>query len=610
MPGIVGIVGKNTYYDSSDKVGDMIDAMMKEQFYSSTTYSHSKLGVYLGSVCIKGSFPDCMPIYNEKKDLMMLFSGECFTEPEEIHNLKILGHEFSQGNASYLIHLYEEKGEDFFKDLNGWYSGIIVDIKREEVILFNDRFGMQRIYYYEDKDSFYFSSEAKALLKILPSLRSIDLKSMGEYLNYDSVLENRTFFSGIRLLPSGSKWMFSVAGINKEQYFYPESWENQSALSKNEFLDKACSTFCSIVPRYFNHGDVGMALTGGLDTRSVLAAVGPEPGQLPCYTYGGIYRDSLDVKIARRVAKSCGQAHTAIRLDNQYLSDFQSNIEKAVFITDGLANVSIADEVYMNKISREIAPVKMTGKFGSQVLRGLAGLRDRLTDSRLINNEFIKYISFAKETFSKIKMGHPLSFFLFNEIPWFWSGFTVSELSQLMVRSPYLDNDFIHVLYQAPPDFLESYEFHIALMKRANPKYLEIMTDKGMGREYGTVRNMLAKQYYHIIGMADKIYTWDRIPYSLTHWVARFDHLLKPLHVDALVKGHAYFRHYRTWFRDELSQYLKDLVLDNKTLQRPYWDVKFVEKMIQDHISGKGNYTREINKVMTVELIHRTLIDK
>src|SRR5207237_1393464 len=79
----------------------------------------------------------------------------------------------------------------------------------KKVVLFNDRYGVNRIYYHEDASGFYFSSEAKALLRVLPGTRQLDLRSLGEVICCEAVLQNRSLFSGISLLPPGSAWVFS-----------------------------------------------------------------------------------------------------------------------------------------------------------------------------------------------------------------------------------------------------------------------------------------------------------------------------------------------------------------------------------------------------------------
>ena len=67
---------------------------------------------------------------------------------------------------------------------------------------------MHRIYYHESKDAFYFAAEAKAILAVRPELRRMDPQGLGEFVACGSVLENRTLFEGIHVLPPASAWVF------------------------------------------------------------------------------------------------------------------------------------------------------------------------------------------------------------------------------------------------------------------------------------------------------------------------------------------------------------------------------------------------------------------
>jgi hypothetical protein len=69
------------------------------------------------------------------------------------------------------------------------------------------------------------------------------------------------------------------------------------------------------------------------------------------------------------------------------------------------------------------------------------------------------------------------------------------------------------------------------------------------------------------------------------------------------------FEFYRIWFRGELSGFVKEILLDSKATQRPYFSKKVLEKMVRAHTSGTRNFTGELNKAMTIELTSRLLID-
>ena len=70
-------------------------------------------------------------------------------------------------------------GIGFIERLNGWFSGVLVDLRKQIVVVFNDRYGVNRVYYHETPDGFYFSSEAKSLLKVLPGLRQSGFQRLG-----------------------------------------------------------------------------------------------------------------------------------------------------------------------------------------------------------------------------------------------------------------------------------------------------------------------------------------------------------------------------------------------------------------------------------------------
>ena len=133
-------------------------------------------------------------------------------------------------------------------------------------MLFNDRYGMQRLYYHESKDAFYFAAEAKAILAVRPELRRIDPRGLGEFVSCGTVLENRTLFDGIDVLPPASAWVFRNGSLErKSSYFHPREWEEQETLDPESYYRELREVFSRNLPRYFNgHERIAMSLTGGL----------------------------------------------------------------------------------------------------------------------------------------------------------------------------------------------------------------------------------------------------------------------------------------------------------------------------------------------------------
>ena len=105
-----------------------------------------------------------------------------------------------------------------------------------------------------------------------------------------------------------------------------------------------------------------------------MAAMKPQPGSLKCYTFGGMYRDSADVKIGRSLAQACGQSFKVLPLTPDFFAQFPDLAAEAVRRTDGAMDVTGAAGLYLNRLARDIAPVRMTGNYGGEVLRRVRGL--------------------------------------------------------------------------------------------------------------------------------------------------------------------------------------------------------------------------------------------
>ena len=63
------------------------------------------------------------PLYNETGDITLVFNGEIYNYRELRQPLLERGHKFqTQSDGEVIAHLYEEKGPDFVRDLNGMFA--------------------------------------------------------------------------------------------------------------------------------------------------------------------------------------------------------------------------------------------------------------------------------------------------------------------------------------------------------------------------------------------------------------------------------------------------------------------------------------------------------
>lgn len=580
---------------------------MHESFFDSGTYVAEPLGLYVGWTVHKDSFADCLPIWNETRDVCLIFSGDEFSEPGELKELTARGHRFPSGDASYLVHLYEEYGEKCLARLNGWFCGLLIDLRTNKVILFNDRYGVNRIYVYESAEGVYFSSEAKAILRVIPGVRQLDMRSLGEFLTCAAVLQDRSLFTQIKLLPGGSAWTFDRGNsVQKGNYFKCGEWEALPRLSAEDYYEQLKAVWKRILPRYFRGRDpVGISLTGGIDSRMILAWADCPPGSLPCYTWGGTYRDCADVTLARQIAGICKQPHQVIPLSEEFWSEFPRLAEQTIYLSDGCMDVTGTVDLYVQRKARKIAPVRITGLYGGEVLRSVVAFKHTPPKDGVYDTEFSKFTRDAAATYQWELQGHKLSFVTFKQSAWYMHEKLSVERSQLAVRTPYLDNDLVAVVYQAPPELAYSQEPALRLIAEGNPAMGAVETDRGIAARWLPGMTQLRHAYQQFTFKAE--YAYD---YGMPQWLAKADHSLSALHLEKLFLGRHKFHHFRVWYRDKFAKYLREVLLDPRTLARPYLNRTGVESMVNGHIKGDRNYTLELHKILTSELIQRRLIEQ
>jgi len=80
VPGLAGIVSKRFLPESNRTVEVMVKCMMHRPFYRAGVSADQNLGLQCGWVCEAGSFADCLPVWNERRDVCLFFSGEEFAE--------------------------------------------------------------------------------------------------------------------------------------------------------------------------------------------------------------------------------------------------------------------------------------------------------------------------------------------------------------------------------------------------------------------------------------------------------------------------------------------------------------------------------------------------
>jgi asparagine synthase (glutamine-hydrolysing) len=293
-----------------------------------------------------------------------------------------------------------------------------------------------------------------------------------------------------------------------------------------------------------------------------------------------------------------------IPVASKFLSQFSRYAERTVYMTDGCVDVTHSPDLYVNERAAAIAPVRMTGNYGGEVLRRVRAFKPGQPPAGLFRPDLLSYVDQARETYGRLIDGHPLSFAVFRQAPWHHYGLQALEQTQLTLRSPYLDNDLVRTVFRAPQSVLGNDDISLRLIADGDNKLRRLRTDRGVGGNGSRWMAAAARGYLEFTFKAE--YAYD---YGMPQWVCQVDHRLSPLHLERLFLGRHKFYHFRVWYRDALAGYVREMLLDSRSLSRPYLERGNVERIVEGHLTGGRNYTTAIHKLLTLELIHRLFLD-
>jgi asparagine synthase (glutamine-hydrolysing) len=344
-------------------------------------------------------------------------------------------------------------------------------------------------------------------------------------------------------------------------------------------------------------------MTGGLDTRVILALHPSAPGTLPSYTFAGPFRESQDVLVGRKIASICEQPHRVIQAGSDFVDNFPDYAERSVRLTEGTVDVSRAADIFLSERAGEVAPVKIVGTYGSEIVRHAVMFKPTHPPEGIFSPDLLSHVRNAGATYANVRRQHPVTFAAFRQSPWYHHGILALEQSQITVRSPFMDNEFVRTVYRAPMESASNGDVRLRLINDGNAALGRVPSDRGVGGNGGLVSSAI-RGFHEFTFKAE--YAYD---YGMPQSVARIDHLFAGLRLERLFLGRHKLLHFRVWYRDRLADYVRQMLLDPRTLSRPYLDRKGVETIVNGHLKGNRNYTKEIHRLLSLELLHRLFLD-
>lgn len=224
------------------------------------------------------------------------FNGEIYNYIELRDELRRRGHSFrTQTDTEVLLAAYDEWGMAALDRLVGMFAFALLDTIKQEVLLVRDFFGIKPLYYWLDGDRLAFASELKALLELGAKARANPTRAL-RYLQHGVSDDGQsTFVAGISQVPAGHYLRVPLrqpANCELTCYWQPEvgrsadiSFEEAAARVRDIFIKNVELHLRSDVP-------VGVALSGGIDSSSIAAAMRHVSPGLELHAFSYVADDS------------------------------------------------------------------------------------------------------------------------------------------------------------------------------------------------------------------------------------------------------------------------------------------------------------------------------
>ncbi len=565
------------------------------------------------------------PLSNEDGTVWIVFNGEIYNYQELRSELLGKGHVFkTRTDTEVIVHLYEEFGEDCVKRLRGMFAFAIWDKRDESLFLARDRVGIKPLYYWLSDKCLIFASEIKAIL-VDPQVQvEVVPKMIDRFLTFYFVPGEETLLKNIYKLAPGSHMLIRDGRATVKQYwdlrFNPTECSLRAAETKLLTLLDECVRMHMIsdVP-------VGFLLSGGVDSTAMLGmAVGKTDQHLSSFTLGFSAPGLADERpYARLAARRYGSEHHEMTISAQEFADFLPKF--AWYMEEPVCEPQAVALYYVTRLAKQFVKVLISGEGGDEAFAGYPIYRNVLWMERLksicqpFNGILSAGLTLINNLFPspRLEKYAPLVNLPFKS--YYYS--RTSSPSRFFNRhgSELYSTNFSHCIDR---------EFSTRPVQR----YLNDGSTRGLVNQmlYADTKTSLPDD---LLLKADKMTMANSIELRVPFLDHKFLEFAACLPETFKVRGFTtkfaaksalknvvpreilrrkkvgFPVPYDSWMRNELKDWVRDILLDSKTISRGYFNRGCIESLLKEDLK-LHNHPKEILSLVSLELWHRSFVNQ
>ena len=568
-------------------------------------------------------------LHTKDSNYWITFNGEIYNYKHLREDLIEKGHKFyTKTDTEVVLHAYKEYGEKCLSFLNGMFAFAILDKIKNKLFLARDRLGIKPLYYYCDEKKFIFSSELKSILEDKSIPRIVNKKAIVDYMTIQNVFGDKTFIENIKLLLPGHYII-----VENNTVLIREYWDLQFNYSRNKTEKEYIDEFRQLLDRSVNMqlmSDVplGCYLSGGIDSSTIttLAARWKARNNEKLNTFTGAFKQEGGRFDEREFAKAVAEKNNTIYHEIfPREDDLENTLMKIVWHLDEPRTPSGAFPIYfVAKEAAETIKVVLTGHGGDEILCGYP-----YNMPLYINKEIKDFFLLKASPFRIIKhIFKAINIVGFKRFLGYY-GYTLwNEGMQRTAKISFFNTKEKKELFKK--EFSEQTENYNCY------EYIDFLTKKSTAKnKFDLFMYLDVKTYLPmLLLLEDKMDMANslegRVP-ILDHTIVEFaagipikfkmrDMTPKYIIRKAMEKElpRKVLDHKKQgfpvpldkWFKGKLKNYIYKILLDDRTINRGYFNRNYIKKILNQNTLGIKNRKQEIWCLLTLELWHRLYIDE
>jgi asparagine synthase (glutamine-hydrolysing) len=567
------------------------------------------------------------PLSNENGTIWIVFNGEIYNYRDLRNFLLSKGHVFkTQTDTEVIVHLYEELGPQCLEKLRGMFAFAIWDENKKTLFLARDRVGIKPLYYCLTKNSLLFASEIKAILADPAVDREIAPEIIDRFLTFLYVPGEETLLKGICKLAPGHYLLLKNGRPEIRQYWDLQFSKPERIPSLKDAEGQLLSLLAETVEQHMIADvPVGVLLSGGVDSTAVLSfAAERTDKEISSYTVG--FSDSTvadERPYAKLAAETFGSRHYEMTISANDFADFMPryvwHMEEPVCEPPAIALY------YISKLAREHVKVLLSGEGGDEAFAGYSNYRnigwlERLkrvfpplngttawglsaANSWLHSPRIAKYAPLMNVQFPNYYYSRTSNPFLYsgNGLGELYTSNFAGSIEKERTIEP-LRKLFTNVKDQGVLDQMLYIDTKTWL-----PDDLLIKADKMTMANSVELRVPLLD--HKVLEFAASLPSHYKVKGFTTKRILK-ETLSKRIPQRILDRKKVGFPvPYGSWLRNECKDITWSVLTDRQTTQRGYFERKAIERLVERN-RNEGTYSKEVFSLLTLELWHRTFLDR